>query len=148
MPSLRSSGGRLIQSGTAPEGSVQTQTALNASGATIPIRSWVDLFNNAGVVEMRLADWGANDRIATGIVTAAVNSAATGTVQTFGQLSGFTGLTPQAPYYGDVATPGAMLVTAPAGANNTTQQQLGEAVNATTFFVNPQEFASTVRFEA
>jgi hypothetical protein len=147
MPNLRSTGGRLVQSNTAPDGSVQKQTGLNSSGAQIPARSWVDLFNNAGVVEMRLADWGNNDRIATGITTAAVNAAATGEIVTFGLVTGFAGLTPQAPYYGDVATPGAMLVTAPTGTANTTQQQLGEAKSATEFFVDPDKFAQTVRFE-
>lgn len=105
--------------GVAPD--VKIALASENLGAS----TYVNLFNNSGTINARLADK-SNGRPAHGFVLSAVTSGANATVFFEGRVTGFTGLTPGARQY--LSTAGARTETA-----QTTglHQFLGIAIDAT-----------------
>lgn len=71
-----------------------------------------------------------------GFTTASILSGATGTAQAGGLLAGFTGLTQNTTYYGNITTPGTTQVTPPTVIGQWVVP-LGTAVSTTELLVNP-----------
>ena len=110
--------------------------AVNNTGVPIPAQSAVNLFDNAGTLEMRLANATDGTRPCHGFVGAIVADAATGNVIMRGDVNGHVGLTLAGKYYLDIIA-GDINTTAPTVVGNIVQI-LGIAVSATTLrlFVN------------
>lgn len=98
----------------------------------------VNLYNNAGTINVRKADATAEGKEANGFVIAAVTSGATATVYTEGNiLSGLTGLTPGARYY--LSTTPGQINAAPVSATGNVDQCVGVAASATTLVFAPED---------
>lgn len=96
-----------------------------------------DMVNIAANGQIRKAD-ASNDRPAHGFVTAAIASAATGTVFFEGVISGFSSLTVGARYFlSDTAAGGISATPATVGAGKISQE-IGVAVSATEISFEPQ----------
>ncbi len=109
-----------------------TVTATNGSGATIAANKAVNLYDNSGVLTMRLADSSSVNRKVSGFTTGSVANGATGTVQLSGVMSGFSGLVAanaDLPVFSDQSTQGAITTTVPSGTGNY-QQLVGYCAGA------------------
>lgn len=99
--------------------------------------NFVNVWNNAGVANVRKADASAVGKEASGFVLAAVASAGTATVFSISNTNTqLTGLTPGAVHYLSGSTAGAATETAPTTASHFVQQ-LGRAGSATSLVFNP-----------
>jgi hypothetical protein len=96
----------------------------------IPAGSLVDVYNNAGTLNMRKADATSSGKEADGFVLAAVSNGGTGTVYFEGTITGLTGLTPGGRCYVPVGSTGVPTQTIPAASGNVLQF-VGIAVSAT-----------------
>ncbi len=104
-------------------------TAVNNTGATIAANAAVSADGAGGV---KLADSGAvNDFPVIGFTTAAILNTASGSIQSSGAMSGFSGLTVAARYFSDPNTHGG-ISTLPSFAANQKYQIVGSAINSTT----------------
>lgn len=91
----------------------------------------VNLYNNAGVLNMRKADGTAAGKPADGFVLAAVTATSTGTVYPEeAVISGLTGLTPGDDIFLSVATAGLATAVVPTGTAKVAQL-VGKALSAT-----------------
>jgi hypothetical protein len=118
--------------GTAPEViSVVASEALSAG-------NFVNIWNNAGTLNVRKADATAVGKEANGFVLAAVSSSATATVFSASNMNTqLTGLTVGAVYYLDT-TAGGVTTTAPSATGNLVQR-LGRANSTTALVFQPGE---------
>lgn len=113
----------VLPTGVGPD--VKNILASEAIGAG----KYVNIYNNAGTANIRLAD-NSNSRPAHGFVKDAVANAATGTVYFEGANDDLTGLTPGARYY--LATAGGVTSTPPTFAGGAAIHQfLGTAISPT-----------------
>lgn len=90
----------------------------------------VDVFSNAGVLNVRNASAATSGKECDGFVLAAIAQGATGTVYFEGTISGLTGLTIGNRCYLSAATAGAVTQTPPAASGNVLQF-VGVALSAT-----------------
>ena len=91
----------------------------------------VNVYNNAGTLNVRKADGAAAGKPADGFVIANVTSPAAATVYLEeATISGLSGFTPGADVFLDVTTPGLITATVPVGAGKVAQL-LGKALSAT-----------------
>jgi hypothetical protein len=124
-----------IPSGFLPSTSAPNQSVV--SSENLSAGNVVNVYNNAGTLNVRKADNAAAGKEANGFVLAGVTSPAAGTV-TFvgGVITGLSSLTPGARYYLGVA--GAVTATAPT-ASGAIVQCVGIALSATTLLFNPED---------
>lgn len=115
----------LLPIGVGPETrSIVASEALSAGNL-------VNLWNNAGVLNMRKADGTAAGKPADGFVLAAVTAAVAGTCyMEEATISGLAGLTPGDDIFLSVVTAGLATATVPAGAGKVAQL-VGKALSAT-----------------
>ena len=101
---------------------------------------FVNLYNNAGVANVRKADASAagGGKRAWGYVIAAVSSGGTATVYFVGRNNAVTGLTPGSRHFLSATTPGAATTTVPSGSGQLVQG-LGISVSATEINVDIDE---------
>jgi hypothetical protein len=125
IPALDSTG-RLDMS-VMPSGIGSTTITVTASEA-LSAGNFVNLWNNAGTLNVRKADNTATGKEADGYVLAAVSNGATATVYLSGLNNQCTSLTVGSTYY--LGTGGAPTTTAPSSTGNVVQE-LGFAVSAT-----------------
>lgn len=117
-----------IDSTMMPVGVVADVKSILASEA-IGAGKYVNIYNNAGTANIRLAD-NSNGRVAHGFLLTGVASGASGTVYFEGANTGLSALTPGARQY--LATAGGVTATAPTFAGSATISQfLGIAISAT-----------------
>lgn len=95
----------------APISEVDIDTRVNGNGSTITANKAVYI-NSSGEFDLAKAD-GGTTAPAYGFTTASVASGASGSLQTDGLLTGFSGLTAGSKYYVDASTAGAITATAP-----------------------------------
>jgi hypothetical protein len=126
--------GRLDQS-TMPVGIVPETGSIVASEA-LADGDFVNVWNNAGVPNVRKADASVSGKEAHGYVLAAVASAGTALVYFEGSNNHLTGLT-AGPRYLSATTPGSTTGTAPTGSGQIVQQ-VGIAFSATALTFDPQ----------
>ncbi|AND75658.1 hypothetical protein [Nostoc phage A1] len=115
-----------IDSTLMPSGIGAATKSILASEALVA-GDFVNIFNNAGTLNVRKAD-NSNNRPANGFVLSAFSSAANATVYLQGENTGRTGLTPGSIYF--LGTAGGVTTTAPT-ASGTIIQQLGYSTGAT-----------------
>lgn len=128
IPGLNAAG--VLDPSFLPAGIGANSVSAVASEA-IAAGKFINLYDNAGALGMRLAD-NSNNRPAHGYVTAAVTSGASGTAYRLNTVNGnLTGLIPGGQYWLGVA--GGVLATAldPATGTGKTAQYLGIAKSAT-----------------
>lgn len=129
----------LASSGAGGNGATAVQiTAANSTGATIAANKAVNLYNNSGVLSIRLADSSAttnNNYSVSGFSVAAIPTGTNGPVQLDGILSGFSGLT-SGLYYSDPTTgaAGGITATVPSGADQYFQK-VGFAISSSQLFI-------------
>ena len=116
-----------IDSSMMPVGVVADVKLIVASEA-IGAGKYVNIFNNAGTANIRLAD-NSNGRIAHGYLLTAVAIAGTGTVYFEGPNTGLTALTAGSRQF--LATAGGVTATAPVFPAATISQLVGVAISAT-----------------
>lgn len=126
--------GRLDQS-TMPVGIVPETGSIVASEA-LADGDFVNVWNNAGVPNVRKADGSVSGKEANGFVLAAVSSSGTALVYFEGANNHLTGLT-AGPRFLSVTTPGGTQATAPT-ATGQAIQNLGTAYSATSLTFEPQ----------
>lgn len=98
----------------------------------------VNLYNNAGTINVRKADATAEGKEANGFVTAAYALGASATVYTEGNiLSGMSGLTPGARYY--LSTTPGQVTAVPVSAAGNVDQCVGVAASDTTLVFAPED---------
>ncbi len=124
---LDSSG--LIDVSMMPTG-IAAETIVAASSENLVAGNFVNLYDNAGTVNVRKADATTNSKPAHGFVLASVTSPANATVYLISNKNtAVTGLTVGADYWLST-TPGGVTATAPSAAGNLVQR-LGVATSAT-----------------
>jgi hypothetical protein len=106
-----------------------SKSGILASEA-IAAGSLVNVYNNAGVLNVRKADATAAGKEANGFALAAISNAQTGTIYFEGTITGLTGLTPGTRYYLSAATPGTATLTPPSASGNVIQF-VGVSLSAT-----------------
>lgn len=126
--------GRLDQS-TMPVGIVPETGSIVASEA-LADGDFVNVYNNAGVVNVRKADGSVAGKEAHGYVLASVASAGTATVYFEGSNTHLTGLV-GGPRFLSVTTPGGSQAAAPTGSGQVSQQ-VGTAFSTTALTFDPQ----------
>lgn len=126
--------GRLDQS-TMPNGIVPETGQILASEA-LADGDFVNVYNNAGVSNVRKSDGSVTGKETHGYVLASVASAATATVYFEGSNTHLTGLV-GGPRYMSVTTPGGSQATAPSGSGQVVQQ-IGIAYSATALTFEPK----------
>lgn len=104
-------------------------TASIVASEALAAGDFVNIWNNAGVANIRKADGSTSGKEAHGFVLAAVSSSASGTVYFEGTNTAVTGRTPGVQFL-SATTPGSTQATAPTGAGQTVQR-LGFATGAT-----------------
>jgi hypothetical protein len=114
-----------------------SKAAILASEA-IPAGSLVDVYNNAGTLNMRKADATAAGKEADGFVIGAIANGGTGTVYFEGTITGLTGLTPGARVYTPVGAGGVPSMAVPAASGNVVQF-VGVALSATEVTFEPED---------
>lgn len=107
------------------------------SSENLAARDMVNVYNNAGTLNVRKADAN-NNMPCNGYVTAAVTSPAAADVYFDGIISGFVGLTPGARYYLSI-TAGEITATPPSGSTEIVQF-IGYAVSATEIEFDPTDY--------
>ena len=112
----------MLPTGVGPE------TATILASEALSAGDWVNVYNNAGVANVRKAD-GASNKRAHGFVLAAVSAAANAVVYFDGNNTACTGLTIGDQYL-SATTPGKSTTTAPTGSGNIVQF-LGTAFSTT-----------------
>lgn len=124
-----------IDSSMMPVG-IAPNTVLVVASEALAAGNFVNIWSNAGVVNVRKADATVAGKEANGFVLAAFASAATATVFIISQTNTqLTGLTPGSLYFLSTTAGGATL-TAPSGSGNVTQT-LGKATSATSLMFSP-----------
>lgn len=108
-----------------------------ATSESLAARDLVNVFNNAGTLNVRKAD-ADNNMPCNGYVQAAFTHPATADVYFDGIITGFSGLTPGARYYLS-ATAGGITLTAPSGSTNL-MQLIGVALSATEIEFDPDDY--------
>lgn len=104
---------------------------------TIAASSLVNVYNNAGALNVRKADATTSGKEANGFVIAGITSGASGTVYLEeGTVSGMSGLTIGATYY-LATTAGSITTTAPSASGNVVQE-IGKALSATELLFRPR----------
>jgi hypothetical protein len=103
--------------------------ALIVASENLAAGSYINIYNNAGTVNVRLAD-NSNSRDAHGFVKTSVTSGNNATVYFEGDNDDLSSLTIGARYY--LSTAGAATATAPVSPAAQISQFLGIAINATT----------------
>lgn len=114
----------LLPTGVAPV----TKQAL--SSEALAAGNWVNMYNNAGVLNVRNADSSVQGKEANGFVLAAFGNGATVDVYETGTNNQLTGLTPGADYWLDPANPGKSVTPEPAYTAGQVSQYLGRATAA------------------
>lgn len=110
---------------------VGTETRSVVASEALSASDLVNLYSNAGTLNMRKADGSAAGKPADGFVLSAVSSSATGTVYLEEAIiSGLSGLTVGADIFLSVATPGLATGTVPIGSGKVAQL-VGKALSAT-----------------
>lgn len=120
----------LMPTGIGPD----TITVL--ASAAITAGQFVNVYNNAGVLNVRPADGSTTGKEANGFVLANISSAATGLVYLSGLNTAVTGATIGKAFLSD-STPGAATATAPTTAGHVCQQ-IGWTLAATEIQFSPQ----------
>lgn len=111
---------------------VEITTVSVVSTDALPARSLINIYNNAGTRNARLAD-ASNGRQAHGFVLAAVAANVAATVYESGTITGFAGLIPGDPAFLSAATAGTPTPTAPTAIGHGIQQ-IGYNQSATEIF--------------
>lgn len=121
-----------------PSGFGQNTVSAVASEA-LSANDLVNIWNNAGVVNVRKADGTSAGKEVVGFVKAGVSLAGTATIYMSGNsITGLSGLTPGARYYMST-TPGALTATPLSGSGNV-HQYVGDAVGATELQFRPDDY--------
>lgn len=119
----------MMPSGTGVDAVTATASVAISAG------NFVNLYNNAGVLSMKLADCSTGLQ-ADGYVLAAVASGSTGTVYLNNQNTAQTGLTPGTIYF--LSTAGGISATPPTTAGYL-NQVVGKSVSATSLQFRPEQ---------
>lgn len=136
IPALDSAG--LLDISMMPAG-VGAEVIVAASSENLLAGDFVNLYNNAGTINVRKADATANTKPADGFVLANVTSPANATVYLISaQNTAVTGLTVGADYW-LATTPGTVTSTAPSTGGNIVQR-LGKAKSATALVFENQDY--------
>jgi hypothetical protein len=115
---------------------ISTITVL--ASEAIAAGNFVNIYNNAGTLNVRKADNSAAAKYANGFVLAAIASGGSGTVYLEGSNTALSGLTPGTRYY--LGAGGAATTTPPAlTATGSIIQDLGNSTNATTILFEYNE---------
>lgn len=122
------SGGK-FDSSMMPAGLGSDSKTVLASEA-IPAGALVNVYNNAGTLNVRKADATASGKESVGFCNAAISSGQSGLVYFEGTISGLSALTPGGRCYTSAASPGAVTQTPPSASGNVVQF-IGIAVSAT-----------------
>jgi hypothetical protein len=122
------SGGKLDAT-MMPAGLGSDSKTVLASEA-IPAGALVNVYNNAGTLNVRKADATAAGKEANGFCVSAISSGQSGLVYFEGTITGASGLTPGGRCYTSAASPGAITQTPPSASGNVIQF-VGVAVSAT-----------------
>lgn len=137
IPALNSAG--QIDITMMPTGVGETSVSAIAS-ENLSAGDLVNLWNNAGTINVRKADATTNGKRAHGFVESAVTSAATATVFISGVINSLSSLTVGSDYYLST-TPGTTTTTPPSASGNLVQR-VGEAQSATALVFQAQEIAT------
>lgn len=127
--------GGLINANMMPSGVGAEQVTVTAAEA-LSQYDLVNIYLDGATLKARKADGGTNKYIAHGFCPAAIESAAMGTVQTNGTMTG-TGLTPGSDYFLS-ATPGAYATTPPEAGAGKISQKIGYAISDTVIVFEPE----------
>jgi len=119
---------------------VGASTVTVVASEALSAGDFVNVYNNAGTLNVRKADATTNGKEAHGFVLAAVLSSANATVYLGGVNTGVSAKTPGTTYYLST-TPGASTATAPSATGNLVQK-LGYATDATSIRLSLQEIAT------
>jgi hypothetical protein len=121
---------------------IGANTFTGIASAAISAGMLVNIYNNAGTMNIRPADSTAVGSMAHGYATAAITSGATGTVNLgAGAINGLSGLTIGSDYY--LGAVGAVVTTPPATAGNVVQY-VGIATSVTELDFQPSQSPVTV----
>lgn len=127
----------LLDNSIMPTG-VGADTASIVASEALAAGDFVNIWDNAGVANVRKADAAAEGKRAHGFVLSAFALSATALVYFEGRNTQLATLTIGATYYLSAATPGTVSTTAPATAGNVVQV-VGAAYNATSINVECSE---------
>lgn len=109
---------------------ISAEVVVAASSENLSTGNFVNLYDNAGTINVRKADATTNAKPAHGFVLASTTSPASATVYLISaKNTGVTGLTVGLDYYLST-TPGGVVSTAPSASGNIVQK-LGRAISAT-----------------
>ncbi len=140
IPALDSAG--LLDISMMPVG-VGAEVVVAASSESLTAGDFVNLYNNAGTINVRKADATNNTKPADGFVLANVTSPANATVYLISAINtAVSGLTVGADYYLST-TPGSVTSTAPSSSGNIVQR-LGKARTATALIFENQDYFELV----
>ncbi len=140
IPALDSAG--LLDVSMMPVG-VGAEVVVAASSESLTSGDFVNLYSNAGTINVRKADATTNAKPADGFVLANVTSPASATVYLISaKNTAVSGLTVGANYFLST-TPGTISATAPSASGNIVQR-LGKAKSATEFVFENQDFFELV----
>lgn len=106
------------------------------ASAAITAGQFVQVYNNAGVLNVRPADASTTGKEANGFCLASISSSASGTVYLSGLNTATTGQTPGTKLFLSDTTPGAASATVPSAAGHQVQQ-IGYAITATSIQFGP-----------
>lgn len=109
---------------------IGADSIVAVASETLSAGDFVNLWNNASVLNVRKADGTAAGKPCDGFVSSAVTSGANATVNFEGQNNALSGLTIGARYYLSGATAGAA-VSVPVTGSGKVHQYLGKALSAT-----------------
>lgn len=127
---------------TMPVG-VGAEVVVAASSENLTAGNFVNLYSNAGTINVRKADATDNTKVANGFVLANVTSPANATVYLISNTNtAVAGLTVGSDYYLNT-TAGAISATAPSASGNIVQR-LGKATSATTLIFENQDYFELV----
>lgn len=136
IPSLDSAG--LLDVSMMPVG-VGAEVVVAASSENLTAGDFINLYSNAGTINVRKADATTNAKPADGFVLANVTSPASATVYLISAINtAVSGLTVGADYYLST-TPGTVTSTAPSAAGNIIQR-LGKARTAAALIFEHQDY--------
>ena len=112
------------------------------ASAAISAGQLVNVYNNAGAINVRPADNTTAGSEANGYAPSAISSGASGTVNLGeGLITGLSGLTVGSAYY--LGTAGGQTTTAPTTAGNLVQY-VGKAISGTSLYFQPSTFTVVV----
>lgn len=117
---------------------IGADTASIVASETLAAGDLVNVWDNAGVANVRKADATAEGKEAVGFVLAGFSAAATALVYFEGRVSGLTGKIAGTRYYLSASTPGASTATPPSTTGNVVQH-IGDGVSTSTLNFEPEE---------